>query len=493
MIDLDAADVGSGIASVDLADVATLRANRGRYRDSDSDDLNVERSQGTRRATRDWKFPSMDTVPNSAPATEIPNRRTLDWTMPLAETSNTGVPDRRTRDWTFPSIAPSKPPEPAYGNDDSDDGFSEPSLRPRPALRHAATQPISAFDNQMYAQGGGPDSPKRSSMIDLDFADPDQRGSMIDLDFADPDSVRRPSTSSSSHSVSTSGNPFEYEDGLHRDSGDSDLKPSFSSSSISSQDPTLLSAPGSNRQSFHIKSQSEPQHNLSGLLTPGQRTSAGHLSKHSYDSRSRSGTISSDADNDYAADAEGENDLTIRGHDQKSHQWPKEALQDEYANGPRHQRQSRHFAQPSTGSDFDTIDDSAWLRYDAEFDEVMSQLPPAMLRPGDVSWFPHEEVSRYEELATRLHLDAEPGVNGNGDAKAEDEKLEAQREYTDFLEEIGAEVGRNLVGFLRWGQQGRREAIARREEVLKEGLKEQGVGNTAFDDGDDDGLIDLDA
>ncbi|KAL9062683.1 MAG: hypothetical protein Q9157_008714, partial [Trypethelium eluteriae] len=309
MIDLDAADIGPGIASVDLANVPTLRANRGRsLRDSDGD-YNYERNQGTRRATKDWKFPLM-----SAPATEIRNRRTQDWTFP-----------------TMPAPVP-KIPEPST-SEDSDDGFG--AFPRRPPLKHAATQPMDSFDDFLYPQGGGSDSPNR--------------GSMIDLDFADPEFVPRPSTASSSHSVSTSGNPFEYEDGLQQhqhQASTSILHPSFSSASISSataaessSSSSLLHPPSANRTSFHFKSQSEPQQNVAGLLAPdaSQRASnggssaglvvAGHAYNHSYDSRSRSTTLSStgSADHDpyaaapdpdlYAADGEedGDRELTIRG------------------------------------------------------------------------------------------------------------------------------------------------------------------------------------
>ena len=454
MIDLDAADVGPGITSVDLADVATLRANRGRsLRDSD-DDSDHERNQGTRRATKDWKFPLM-----SAPATEVRNRRTQDWTFP-----------------TMPAPVPKLPdPTISENHDDSNDAFG-PFPR-RPPLKHAATQPMDSFDDFLYPRGRGADSPNR--------------GSMIDLDFADPEFVPRPSTASSSHSVSTSGNPFEYEDGLQQSGA---LKTSFSSASISMGDSsTILNPASANRTSFHFKSQSEPQHNVAGLLTPGQRTSGGHAYNHSYDSRSRSTTLSStgsgDVDPDtYAADGEGEDEgdheLTIRGH------------------RGRYRNRLDDVLNPHLPDYLEGMGDMQgdWVQSDPDFEDVVALFPSYAVNPGDPARMGPDAQGRYEEVATQLRLEEEAKGDGSSGVQREGGETDAQKEYRAFVEDINREVSRNISGILGWAGQARKEEFSQHERRFWDGFRGVGMiygGPMSWygdeDVVDSDGMINLDA
>ncbi|KAI9699200.1 MAG: hypothetical protein M1820_007279 [Bogoriella megaspora] len=360
MIDLDMADIGTGAANVDLADVPTLRANRGKTKDSDSDEYSVEQSQGTRRATRDWKFPLM-----SAPANDVRNRRTQDWKFP-----------------TMPAAVPKLAESTA---EDSDDGFGS-SLPSRPPLKHAATQPMN-FDDFLYERSGS-DSP--------------QRNSMIDLDFADPKFEPRPSTASSFHSVSTSGNPFEYEEGLAHGPL---LNQSFSSVSINTNDSaSLLSATGENRGSLHFKSQSEPHHAVSGLLTPEQRGSGAHTHGLSYDSRSRSTTLSSADGDAYHADAEegdGEGDLTIRGRQQARQPF------------------SRFRRRP----DFPFADPSTITPEEQEELDKMEENKPEWLKGNK----PPHLRAREEEFQARFKA-----IQGDGPADVEERK-EIEKEYFEFI------------------------------------------------------------
>ncbi|KAJ8118202.1 hypothetical protein OPT61_g759 [Boeremia exigua] len=330
VIDLDfSLPSTDSMPSIDLGEVPTIKANRIKslLREMEEEDAReIERekelreqqeleaeNQLTKRATRDWKFPSVPdnrktqdwtfpsasdnrktqdwTFPSMEPQVEEPeNRKTMEWSFPTAD-----APDRKTMDWSFPAAEPPKPnrktvewtfdaamaeaqydaprnrssrrretkeyslpaatapidenrstmdfsfpmrsPSPQRGQDGSgtnSDYSSPPTLRPgfRPSLRHAATEPPS---DDFPRVSSDPNSPLRSSMIDLDMATVE--------DY-------RPSTSGSESTYTASiytanDNPFNLEDQVQL-------------------------SQNNHRASFHMKSQSEPNHAVPGLLTPQQ-------------------------------------------------------------------------------------------------------------------------------------------------------------------------------------------------------------------------------
>ena len=257
VIDLDfAAPTGSDGPCIDLGEVPTLKAGRNKLlREMEEEDQadSFEQHTAVRRATREWKFPAMP---------ERPNRRTVEWTFdigmaeanyespPLPQdqqtrnrrlTKDAHLPvltapaevRRRTRDFVFPARDPSD----SSVSDEGPELLSSPSRDSmfRLGLRHVATEPIRPF-GELYPSSA-PDSPMRTSLIDLDIAAVHEN---------------RPSTASSaSTSVFTAGtevtngNPFDLEDQVH----------------VSQT---------SNRGSYHMKTQSEPAHAIAGLLTPDE-------------------------------------------------------------------------------------------------------------------------------------------------------------------------------------------------------------------------------
>jgi len=279
VIDLDfAAPTAVDVPSLDLAEVHTLKATRmnriikGLEEEDDDDFDTFQHNQITKRATKDWRFPTMQT--------ERPNRRTQEWTFQTAMAEVSYEPQEpprnvqtarrrsnkdltlpiltapvddnpRTRDFVFPPRESSE----AQGSSMFDQGPTlqpSPSLGPgfRPQLRHVATEPIGAFDD-FYQSNSTPDSPLRTSMIDLDLANLTE--------------LTRPSTADSATNSATdsaytagtefpNGNPFDLEDQVQL-------------------------SQNNNRASYHTKSQSEPTHTLPGLLTPHD-----HDTEHGYGS-----------------------------------------------------------------------------------------------------------------------------------------------------------------------------------------------------------------
>ena len=213
------------------------------------------------RRTQDWKFPTMSE--ESAPANRQtrdfqfppkPNRATREWTfdaaMAEANYQNQRNSRRATKDWKFPSndLPPLNNRKtrdfkfPMGGLDEAEPDYpqpfgSSPTLEPnfqRPGLMHSTTAPIGDSDDYPRINSA-PGSPLRTSMIDLDMA-------MVD-DY-------RPGTSGSTSTVAYSAateqmndNPFNLEDQVQL-------------------------TENSNRTSYHTKSQSEPNHAIPGLLTP---------------------------------------------------------------------------------------------------------------------------------------------------------------------------------------------------------------------------------
>ncbi|KAF2464063.1 kinase-like protein [Lindgomyces ingoldianus] len=270
VIDLDfAAPSVADVPSIDLGEVPTLKANRmhrllreTELEEEEEGHDSFSQNQLTKRATRDWKFPVMAEDPMPAkPIPEKPNRRTMEWTFdasmaeanyePLPkelrfsrrrETQELTVPmmtapledNRRTRDFVFP---PREPAESQSSMSDQGPVFaSSPTLGPdfRPSLRHATTEPVGSFDDYPRIISA-PDSPLRTSMIDLDMAN---------IDDYRPSTADSASTSTyTAGTEATNGNPFDLEDQVHL-------------------------SQNNNRASYHMKSQSEPNHAIPGLLTP---------------------------------------------------------------------------------------------------------------------------------------------------------------------------------------------------------------------------------
>ncbi|CAN9307224.1 unnamed protein product [Alternaria alternata] len=311
VIDLDfSMPSADEIPSIDLGEVPTIRANRMKSiiremeEEEERRDAFNEEDEMTKRATKDWTFPSMNdenrktmewsfpgtneqtnrkTMEWSFPgATEQPNRKTMEWSFPqqpqkpnrrtvewtfdaaMAEANNEAPRNRasnrisrrrETKEWTFPKqddnrktrdfAFPMGSPTEPYRSQHTKTDSSSPGLASgfRPNLRHAQTAPLQpAVDDNDYPEmiSSAPNSPLRSSMIDLDMA-------MVE-DY-------RPSTSGSE--ILTAGtermndNPFNLEDQVQL-------------------------SQNNHRASFHMKSQSEPNQTVPGLLTPQQYDEQGH-------------------------------------------------------------------------------------------------------------------------------------------------------------------------------------------------------------------------
>jgi protein-serine/threonine kinase len=292
VIDLDfSMPSADEIPSIDLGDVPTIRANRMKSiiremeEEEERQDTLNEEDQMTKRATKDWTFPSntddnRKTMEWSFPA-EQPNRKTMEWsfaaeqpppnrkTMEWSFPAQPAKPNRRTVEWTFDAAmaeANHEAPRNRTSNrmsrrretkewafpkqtDTHDFAFpigspeaskhtkagSSSPLAPgfRPSLRHSKTAPLVLQDENEYPEmiSSASNSPLRSSMIDLDMA-------MVE-DY-------RPSTSGSEILTgSMNENPFNLEDQVQL-------------------------SQNNHRASFHMKSQSEPNHAVPGLLTPQQ-------------------------------------------------------------------------------------------------------------------------------------------------------------------------------------------------------------------------------
>jgi protein-serine/threonine kinase len=214
----------------------------------------------TNRKTMEWSFAAEQPPPQpkretmewtfAAAQPQKPNRRTVEWTFDAAMAE--GNYDKRTsrrretREWKFAKQEDSRKTQdfsfPMRSPTGSQNGMqgSSPTLGPgfRPSLRHAATMPI-AEEDDFPRVSNSPDSPMRTSMIDLDMA-------MVD-DY-------RPSTSGSDAMHPTSAvndNPFNLEDQVQL-------------------------SQNNKRASYHFQSKSEPNQTVPGLLTPQQQDAGGN-------------------------------------------------------------------------------------------------------------------------------------------------------------------------------------------------------------------------
>ncbi|KAF2750900.1 hypothetical protein M011DRAFT_474388 [Sporormia fimetaria CBS 119925] len=313
VIDLDfAAPTAIDLPSIDLGEVPTVKAQRlnKAFRDInvEEEDDYIDLDHTTRPLTREWKFPAMADSDSEPPPAQS-NRDTMAWTFPTAppeppeplapkeaekgkrgtlmwtfdaamaesnrlsrrrdtkdfsfppkekkrdtrdfpapardrpDTSDFAFPPKErpaTQEFTFPAaerpdpnafVFPPRVPEDPYLALSSSPG-PEPEFR-RPSLRHAATEPLGVFDDYPAIQSAR-ESPVRPSVIDLDMAN---------IDEMRPSTSSSASTSTSQGMSQRSANPFDLEDQVHL--------------------PTT-----NHRASFHMKSQSEPNQTLPGLLTP---------------------------------------------------------------------------------------------------------------------------------------------------------------------------------------------------------------------------------
>ncbi|KAE8832680.1 hypothetical protein HRS9122_08393 [Pyrenophora teres f. teres] len=283
VIDLDfSMPSADEIPNIDLGEVPTIRANRMKsiireLEEEERRDAFNEEDELTKRATKDWTFPSTNDDSNRKTmewsfaaeqpqtnrktmewsfAAEQPNRKTMEWSFPAQPQK----PNRRTVEWTFDAAMAEANNEPrnrasnrisrrretkewTFPKDENrkTQDFAFPMGSPqRPSLRQAQTAPLEPIDDYPEFISSPPGSPLRSSMIDLDMA-------MVE-DY-------RPSTSGS-ETFTASGerindNPFNLEDQVQL-------------------------SQNNHRASFHMKSQSEPNQSVPGLLTPQQYDEQGH-------------------------------------------------------------------------------------------------------------------------------------------------------------------------------------------------------------------------
>jgi protein-serine/threonine kinase len=215
----------------------------------------------TNRKTMEWSFaveqpppqPKRETMEWTFAAAQgpKPNRRTVEWTFDAAMAEgNYDAPRNRTsrrretREWKFDKQDGRKTQDfsfPMRSPTGSQNGMqaSSPTLGPgfRPSLRHTATTITEEDDFPRISNS--PESPLRTSMIDLDMA-------MVD-DY-------RPSTSGSDAAHPTSAvndNPFNLEDQVQL-------------------------SQNNKRASYHFQSKSEPNQTVPGLLTPQQQDAGGN-------------------------------------------------------------------------------------------------------------------------------------------------------------------------------------------------------------------------
>ncbi|KAK5172263.1 uncharacterized protein LTR77_003901 [Saxophila tyrrhenica] len=195
IIDLDEVgdlDAAAPTLSFDFGDVPTVKAARARnsrYESMNEDDEETDFEPSYTDEDRE-------------------RRATMEWTFPTAK--------RATMDWTFPSHEPYEPENPvdlqmSLPPIGDADGEMAPGFRPQ--LKHTATMPIgdfSDFQDFVHSQHTTPASasPIRNStasMIDLNM-------SFVDASDIPPRPGTATSTTGSTMTDMTSGNPFDLEE-----------------------------------------------------------------------------------------------------------------------------------------------------------------------------------------------------------------------------------------------------------------------------------------
>ncbi|KAF2132759.1 hypothetical protein P153DRAFT_414567 [Dothidotthia symphoricarpi CBS 119687] len=295
VIDLDFAYAATDeVPMIDLGEVPTIKAGRMKSllremeEEEARDALNQENELTTKRATKEWTFPSMSdgqdqstkratkewtfpkeqnqlTTKRATQDWKFPtanddqsNRKTMEWTFP----SQAQKPNRRTVEWTFDAAMAEANSE-APRNRTSRRRDTKEAMRSLERSRNSSQSSLgtgSSFSSslapgfrssQRYGMSELSEHPRDSSAVDSPL-----RTSMIDLDMAMVEDYR-PTTPGSEQTYTASSytandNPFNLEDQVQL-------------------------SQNNHRASFHMKSQSEPNQTVPGLLTPQQYDEQGHL------------------------------------------------------------------------------------------------------------------------------------------------------------------------------------------------------------------------
>ncbi|PNS20410.1 hypothetical protein CAC42_5860 [Sphaceloma murrayae] len=255
LIDLDTSGLDvQPTFSFDFSDVSTLRGNRKSsmpHMHELDDDYFKSDGQGTKRATKDWKFPSSGMngdrlskratkdwkFPSFSSDGEQSKRATKDWKFPTAFTEdqqatkratkdwrfpafNETIPEapgsanRRTMDWTFPAFgaAPDAESDPEYSLSTRIQAEEEPF---RPGLMRMATEPVTkAFDltqpRQLSVDAAIAAQRESKPVIDLDFDGSYQPTVNLDGRFDEQEIIRSTTPLSATASIA-SIDPFQLE------------------------------------------------------------------------------------------------------------------------------------------------------------------------------------------------------------------------------------------------------------------------------------------
>ncbi|KAF2806849.1 kinase-like protein [Mytilinidion resinicola] len=417
VIDLDfAAPVVREGPPIDLGEIPTLKARGRTIRELDEEEEEqynyYDQDQTARRATQDWNFTMAQeeiTARRTTKEWKLPkpreeniNRQTIEWTFPKVEPEEDPKPPedlslpiltapldhnrRTTRDFVFPAREPD-----AQVSSMSDQGptlHASPTLGAgfRPQLRHVATEPIgAAFED--FQLSSAPESPLRTSMIDLDMAY-----------IAES---QRPSTANSATDAdATNENPFNLEDQVKRTSTN-------------------------NRASFHRPTQSEPMQQVLGLLTPSDEDP-----EHGYgsdqDQSSYHGSLHTRGASVSQQDMKPP-PSNIRQRPHQSHHQPS-AWDTWNHNAAYDSEYSTSSPPPSYNTDLSADDDESldelWDQIEALTTGDLSQWPPRRPRrspsqdndianlPSDLDDFPHASSETILDTLTQPGMASAPPRNG---------------------------------------------------------------------------------
>lgn len=241
LIDLDCSGLDMPPTfNFDFSDVPTVKGSRKSVMNPDEDeDQDYYESQGqdTRRATKDWTFPSLAAPANDKNATM--KRATKDWKFPSFEAAvekpveeeALDLTNRRTMDWTFATAGSNgvePEPETSFHIEPMTHQITTaPNFRPN--LTRIATEPVGQFNDFLHPPEGslnvGRDVSRESTpMIDLDFGEELQKQQTLQPDFVfeqptppEDGMMRSSSPLSLTNSMSSIG-PFDLEqDPLQRE------------------------------------------------------------------------------------------------------------------------------------------------------------------------------------------------------------------------------------------------------------------------------------
>ncbi len=202
IIDLDSAgeiDTGGPNFNFDFGDVPTVKARSSKVSRVEEDE-DEEFQYGQTQEDRD-------------------RRATMEWTFPTAKRATIDTSKRATMDWKFPAAEPGEPEEPELKMrlpSIGEGGELAPAFRPQ--LKHTATEPLGQFGDYMHPQPMHPESASlvrdsMASMIDLDMG-------MVDASDIPPRPSTATSTTGSTMTDMTSGNPFDLEEDPEQNAAD---------------------------------------------------------------------------------------------------------------------------------------------------------------------------------------------------------------------------------------------------------------------------------